>query len=65
MVASLILKVFEKGASMLLSRRFLASLGGAVVILLKDELGLDEETAKQIVTFVVAWVLGDSIRVTK
>jgi len=47
------------------SRRFWAAVGGVLAVVLQDTIGLDEGTTNSIVALGVAWIVGDSIRVTE
>ena len=47
------------------SRRFWAAVGGVLAVVLQDTIGLDEGTTNSIVALGVAWIFGDSIRVTE
>ena len=38
--------------------------GGVVVVAAQETLGLDPETTNRVVALAVAWILGDSLRVT-
>ena len=38
--------------------------GGVVVVVAQETLGVDSETTNRIVALAVAWILGDSLRVT-
>lgn len=55
----------DKIKSLVKSRRFWAAVGGVVVVCLQDTIGLDETTANSIVAVAVAWIVGDSLRVTE
>ena len=55
----------EKIKSLLKSRRFWAAVGGVVAVCLQDTVGLDETTTNSIVAVAVAWIVGDSIRITE
>jgi len=55
----------DKIKSLVKSRRFWAAVGGVVVVCLQDTMGLDETTANSIVAVAVAWIVGDSLRVTE
>ena len=54
----------EKGKALLKSRRFWTAIGGVVVVAAQETLGLDPDTTNRIVAIAVAWILGDSLRVT-
>ena len=54
----------EKIKSLFKSRRFWAAVGAVVVVCLSDAFGIDEGTANSIVALGVAWIVGDSLRVT-
>tara|TARA_R100000008_G_scaffold56895_1_gene35130 strand:- start:4719 stop:4904 length:186 start_codon:yes stop_codon:yes gene_type:complete len=54
----------EKFKALLKSRRFWTAIGGVVVVAAQETLGLDPETTNRIVALAVAWILGDSLRVT-
>ena len=45
-------------------RRFWTAIGGVGVVAAQEALGLDPETTNRIVALAVAWILGDSLRVT-
>lgn len=47
-----------------ISRRFWVAVGGVLVVFLNENFGLDEESAKQVVTVLAAWIVGDSINKT-
>ena len=55
----------DKIASLLNSRRFWVAVGSALVVVLQDTIGLDEETANRLVAIAVSWIVGDSINKTK
>ena len=55
----------DKIKSLVKSRRFWAAVGGVVVVCLQDTIGLDADTANSIVAVAVAWIVGDSLRVTE
>jgi hypothetical protein len=48
--------------AMLMSRRFQMLAGCILLLLMKEQFGLDESTVKQIQTVLIAWVIGESIR---
>ena len=54
----------EKVKALLKSRMFLTAVGGVVVVAAQETLGLDPDTTNRIVALAVAWILGDSLRVT-
>lgn len=56
--------MLNKFLGVLKSRRFYVALGGAVVILLHDVIGMDEQTAQNLVNLAIAWIVGDSITKT-
>ena len=53
-----------KTASLLISRRAGLAAAAVVAIGLHDTIGLPEDTVKQILAVVVAWIIGDSVRPT-
>ena len=57
----------SKWKSLLTSRRFWVSAIGLVSVIAADVLGVDlnQEQMLGIVTIVVAWVIGDTVRETK
>ncbi len=54
----------EKINALLKSRRFWTAVGGVLVVVLHDAIGLDVETANGIAAFGIAWIIGDSIQKT-
>ena len=54
----------EKVKALFKSRRFWTAIGGVVVVAAQETLGLDPDTTNRIVALAVAWILGDSLRVT-
>ena len=54
----------EKVKALLKSRRFWTAIGGVVVVAAQETLGLAPDTTNRIVAIAVAWILGDSLRVT-
>tara|TARA_R100000908_G_C3704923_1_gene113872 strand:+ start:412 stop:612 length:201 start_codon:yes stop_codon:yes gene_type:complete len=54
----------EKVKALIKSRRFWTAVGGVFVVAAQETLGLDPETTNRIVALAVAWILGDSLRVT-
>ena len=54
----------EKVKALLKSRRVWTAVGGVVVVAAQETLGLDPDTTNRIVALAVAWILGDSLRVT-
>jgi len=54
----------EKVKALFKSRRFWTAVGGVVVVVAQETLGLDPTTTNSIVALAVAWILGDSLRVT-
>ena len=54
----------DKVKALLKSRRFWTAIGGVVVVVAHETLGVDSETTNRIVALAVAWILGDSLRVT-
>ena len=55
----------DKIKALVRSRRFWAAIGSVVVVVLQDAIGLDPTTANSIVAVAVAWIGGDSLRVTE
>ena len=55
----------EKVKALSKSRRFWTAIGGVVVVVGQETLGLDPDTTNRIVALAVAWILGDSLRVTE
>lgn len=55
----------DKVKTLLKSRRFWAAVGGVLVVTLQDVLGVPEDTAHTLVGVAVAWIVGDSIRLTE
>tara|TARA_R100000664_G_C2760120_1_gene150852 strand:+ start:16698 stop:16871 length:174 start_codon:yes stop_codon:yes gene_type:complete len=55
----------EKFKSLINSRRFWTAVGGVAVVCLQDLIGLPENTANSIVALGVAWIVGDSLRITE
>jgi len=51
--------------SLVKSRRFWVAVGGVLVIAANATLGVDEDTANKLVAIAVAWIVGDSLRVTE
>ena len=54
----------DKVKALLKSRRFWTAIGGVVVVVAQETLGVDSEPTNRIVALAVAWILGDSLRVT-
>lgn len=54
----------EKIKSLLKSRRFWTALGSVLVVSMNEILGIDEVTANSIVAVGIAWIVGDSLRMT-
>ena len=55
----------EKVKALFKSRRFWTAVGGVAVVCLQDLIGLPENTANSIVALGVAWIVGDSLRITE
>ena len=55
---------FDKLLGTLKSRRFWTAVGGVLVIVFRDTLGMDPETANGVVAMMIAWILGDSLNKT-
>ena len=55
----------EKLKTLLKSRRFWTAIGGVIVVSLNEVLRFPEDTAITIVGIAVAWIVGDSLRVTE
>jgi len=55
----------DKIKSLYRSRRFWIAVGGVVAVCLQDVIGIDAGTANSIVALGVAWIVGDSLRVTE
>ena len=55
----------EKLKALWKSRRFWTAVGGVVVVALQDTIGIDPEATNRIVALAVAWIVGDSLRVTE
>ena len=54
--------IIRKLTSLIGSDRFWAATSGVLIMLLRDHLGLDAETATKIATIVIAWIAGQSVR---
>jgi len=57
--------MLDKLKALVLSRRFYVALGGAAIVLLQDNLGLEGDMVEKLVYVIVAWIAGDSISTTK
>ena len=57
--------MIDKLKALARSRRFWVAVGGVVVIAANATLGIDEDTANKLVAIAVAWIVGDSLRVTE
>ena len=55
----------EKVKALFKSRRFWTAIGGVVVVVAQETLWLDPATTNSVVAIAVAWILGDSLRVTE
>ena len=55
----------DKVKALVKSRRFWVAVGGVITVVLQDTLGIDEGTATSLVALGVAWIVGDSLRVTE
>ena len=55
----------SKWKDLVKSRRFWAAVGSVVVVVANDVLGIPEATANTLVAIAVAWIVSDSIRLTK
>ena len=55
----------EKIKTLIRSRRFWVAVGGVVVVVLQDTVGIDAGTANSLVALGVAWIVGDSLRLTE
>jgi len=55
----------DKIKALVKSRRFWAAIGSVIVVVLQDTIGLDPATSNSIVAVAVAWIVGDSLRVTE
>ena len=47
------------------SRRFWTAVGGVVVVAAHEVIGIDEVTANSLVAIAIAWIVGDSLRITE
>ena len=54
----------EKLKALWKSRRFWTAVGGVIVVALQDTIGIGPEATNRIVALAVAWIVGDSLRVT-
>lgn len=54
-----------KLSNLLKSRRFWTAVGGVVVLVLHETIGVDEATANGLVAVAIAWIVGDSLRPTE
>lgn len=54
-----------KISNLLKSRRFWTAVGGVVVLVVHDLIGVDETTANSLVAVAIAWIVGDSLRPTE
>ena len=57
--------IMDKVKALLKSRRFWAAVGGVLIVTLQDVVGVPEDTAHTLVGIAVAWIVGDSIRITE
>ena len=57
--------MLDKFKALLRSRRFWVAVGGVLVVAANEGLGVPEATANSIVAVAVAWIVGDSLRVTE
>lgn len=55
----------EKIKSLLKSRRWWTAVGAVVVVTANEVLGIDAETANKLVAIAIAWIVGDSLRITE
>ena len=55
----------DKINTLLKSRRFWTAVGAVVVVVANETLGIDEVTANSLVAVAIAWIVGDSLRVTE
>ena len=55
----------DKINTLLKSRRFWTAVGAVVVVVANEPLGIDEVTANSLVAVAIAWIVGDSLRVTE
>jgi len=56
---------FDKLLGVRMSRRFWTAVGGVLIILFQDALGIDAQTANGISAFLIAWIVGDSLQKTE
>tara|TARA_R110000824_G_scaffold395663_1_gene596520 strand:- start:4701 stop:4874 length:174 start_codon:yes stop_codon:yes gene_type:complete len=54
-----------KLSNMLKSRRFWVAVSSVFVVIMNEMLGLDADTASKIATVGIAWIVGDSLRITE
>jgi hypothetical protein len=54
----------DKIRSLTNSRRFWTAVGGVLIVLCNEQLGLSEEDATKVIGIMVAWILGDSLNKT-
>jgi len=57
--------MLEKLKTSVKSRRFWVAVTSVAVVLMQDVLGIDADTATKIVGVGIAWIVGDSLRVTE
>lgn len=54
----------DKLLALLESRRFWVAVGGIILLLLQDVVGVDEQTAQGIIALLISWIVGDSLTKT-
>jgi len=57
--------MIDKLKALMKSRRFWTAVGGVFVVVANEAVGLDEATATSVVAIAVAWIVGDSLRLTE
>ena len=57
--------MIDKLKALMKSRRFWTAVGGVFVGVANEAVGLDEATATSVVAIAVAWIVGDSLRLTE
>ena len=57
--------MWDKLVALVRSRRFWTAVGGILLLLLQDVIGIEQATAQGIVAMLVAWIVGDSLNKTE